>query len=264
MAGQTRTYDAIRYSEGKRDSVHDNLCVEHPLAISVNGKVFTLTMQTPGHEHELARGLLFAEGVYRRKTGELASQVTEVSETGYVSAIEITIDEKDLDVSQINKRNLLSVASCGICGKTELQIPEGQLGESGALDQARITAMFTAMAAEQDAFLSSGGSHASAVFDRDGALLVLREDIGRHNAVDKVIGHLLNSGTLNRARYLLVSGRVSYEIVTKCFSAGIPFLLAVSAPSSLAVDFAKELGITLFGFCRETRATVYAHPERVS
>jgi len=109
----------------------------------------------------------------------------------------------------------------------------------------------------QSAYLTGGGSHAAALFNHNHLLLELREDIGRHNAVDKVIGALLNRGNLSEANYLLVSGRVSYEIVVKCFAAGIPQLLAVSAPSSLAVDFCKELGITLYGFCREGRFTCY-------
>jgi len=118
--------------------------------------------------------------------------------------------------------------------------------------------MFADMKERQSAYLTGGGSHGAAIFNAQHELLVLREDIGRHNAVDKAIGALLNAGGLSQGRYMLVSGRVSYEIVVKCFAAGIPNLLAVSAPSSLAVDFCKELGIALYGFCREGRFTEYA------
>lgn len=264
MAENTQEYAAIRCDGQAHASVRDILCVEHPLSVSVNGKPFTLTMQTPGHETELARGLLFAEGVYRNRSGMPAYVVTARDERSTLSALDVVVPEGEMDTSQINKRNLLSVASCGICGKTELELPQGQLPSSAVLlDPSRVKEMFGAMAAQQDAFLASGGCHAAAAFDAAGNLMVLREDIGRHNAVDKVVGYLLHEALLSRATYLLVSGRVSYEIVTKCFSAGIPFLLAVSAPSSLAVDFAKELGITLLAFCRESRATVYAHPERL-
>ena len=119
------------------------------------------------------------------------------------------------------------------------------------------------MKKEQPTFHQSGGSHAAAAFTNCSELLAIMEDIGRHNAVDKVIGKLINSNQLNEAKCLIVSGRISYEIVSKAFAAKIPILGAVSAPSTLAVDFAKELGITLLGFCRDNKATCYAHPERI-
>ena len=123
--------------------------------------------------------------------------------------------------------------------------------------------MFDAMKAAQHTFHKSGGSHAAAAFTNNGELLSIREDIGRHNAVDKVIGHLINNNSLKGAKCLTVSGRISYEIISKAFAAKIPILAAVSAPSTLAVDFAKELGITLLGFCRENKATCYSHPNRI-
>ena len=126
------------------------------------------------------------------------------------------------------------------------------------LDALTVTGMFAEMKEKQSAYITGGGSHGAAIFNEHHQLLALREDIGRHNAVDKVIGALLNAGNLQQGRYMLVSGRVSYEIVVKCFAAGIPNLLAVSAPSSLAVDFCKELGIALYGFCREQRFTRYS------
>jgi FdhD protein len=187
-----------------------------------------------------------------------------LSENKFISEIHLQIPLVELDQSQLNKRSLLSVASCGICGKTELTLPDGIIRVADtSLDLRHIRQMFDEMAVRQSAFISSGGCHASAAFSAGFEMLSLMEDIGRHNAVDKVIGDLLIRKNLPQARFLLVSGRVSYEIVVKCFTAGIPFLLAVSAPSSLAVDFAKELGISLLGFCRENRATVYSHPERI-
>lgn len=260
----TRRYQAIKINSKRVEHVEDALALEHPLSVSINGESFTLTMQSPGHEKELIRGLLFTEGVIRKKQGELSMEVIERSDENFISKMNVSIDDNDLDHSLINKRNLLSVASCGICGKTELQIPVGEvLTASHGLHAEQITMMFNAMSAAQSSFHESGGSHAAAAFSKQHEMLSIMEDIGRHNAVDKVVGDLLNRGILREAGYLLVSGRVSYEIVVKCFSAGIPFLLAVSAPSSLAVDFAKELGITLAGFCRQDRATIYAHPERV-
>jgi FdhD protein len=278
-----RKYEGIKTDGEKVVRVTDHLAVEHPLSISVNAEPFTLTMHTPGHEEDLIRGLLFSEGVYKKREGKLHILITDTSDEDYISKVNVHIAEGDFDKSQINKRNLLSVASCGICGRTDLQdfssegahyvspggahygssegahygspegahygSPEGELGLKG---------MFECLRGGQLGFELSGGSHAAGAFDKEGKMLVSREDIGRHNAVDKVVGHLLNTGKLKEAKYLLVSGRVSYEIVTKCFTAGIPILAAVSAPSSLAVDFAKELGITLYGFCRENRATRYS------
>jgi FdhD protein len=260
----TRTYNGLKIHGDKADQVHDELTLEQPLSVVINGSTFTLTMQTPGNEEELVRGLLFSEGVYKDKKSTYNIYQKKFSDDGFMSEMHILIPEEKLDQSQLNKRSLLSVASCGICGKTELDLPLGRIDtDSVQLDLSQIDVMFQSMSERQSAFISSGGCHASGAFSSDFQLLSLMEDIGRHNAVDKVIGDLLNREKLNQARYLLVSGRVSYEIVVKCFTAGIPFLLAVSAPSTLAVDFAKELGITLLGFCRENRATVYSNAHRI-
>jgi FdhD protein len=194
------------------------------------------------------------------KEGILDSQVLERSPEGLISKVNVTVPENLLDKSQINKRNLLSVASCGICGRTELQDFSQEKIESTASNEESVSfeKMFEEMRKHQAAFDQSGGCHAAAAFGAEKNMLSVKEDIGRHNAVDKVVGELLNRGELKSARYLLVSGRVSYEIITKCFTAGIPVLAAVSAPSSLSVDFAKELGIALYAFCREDRWTRYA------
>jgi len=261
----TLKYDALKLKAESAQAVSDALTVEHPLSVSINGETFTLTMQTPGNEQELVRGLLFTEGIYKKKNTALDIQTIETSEQGFVSKVNVVVDEKELDHSQLNKRNLLSVASCGICGKTELVLPAGKQLQinTSTLALQDVQSMFEEMQKVQTAFLTSGGCHAASAFSNDKKMMTMQEDIGRHNAVDKVIGSLLMKNALSDAQYLLVSGRVSYEIVSKCFIAGIPFLLAVSAPSSLAVDFAKELGITLLGFCREDRATVYSHHERI-
>jgi FdhD protein len=260
----TRTYHGLKIHGQKADQVNDELTLEQPLSVVINGSTFTLTMQTPGHEEQLVRGLLFSEGVYKDRKSSYVITEKIISDDGYISELHLSIPEDKLDQSQLNKRSLLSVASCGICGKTELDLPIGKIDtESVNLDLSLIDLMFQAMAQKQSAFISSGGCHASSAFSVDFQMLSLMEDIGRHNAVDKVIGDLLMHQALDKARFLLVSGRVSYEIVVKCFTAGIPFLLAVSAPSTLAVDFAKELGITLLGFCRENRATVYSNAQRI-
>jgi FdhD protein len=158
----------------------------------------------------------------------------------------------------------LSVASCGICGKQDLDLPDSNTSVSDAVISPNlIFQMFTEMNSSQHAFKQSGGSHASAAFSETGELLCIKEDIGRHNAVDKVVGHLIFAKKLDQAKCITVSGRVSYEIIIKVFRAKIPVLAAVSAPSTLAIDFAKELGITVLAFCREDRLTCYSHPERL-
>ena len=254
----TRSYDGIRFSGETAEKVSDELTLEHPLSICIGGEPFTLTMHTPADEVDLVRGLLYTEGIVRKKSGVLNWEVVDRSQEGFISTINISNEEVDLKAAQLNKRSLLSAASCGICGKTELHKPIGSISRSmETLTALQVQLMFAEMKIRQSAYLSGGGSHAAALFNNGHQLLELREDIGRHNAVDKVIGALLNRGNLSEAGYMLVSGRVSYEIVVKCFSAGIPHLLAVSAPSSLAVDFCKELGIALYGFCRESRFTCY-------
>ncbi|MFN5620010.1 MAG: formate dehydrogenase accessory sulfurtransferase FdhD [Flavobacteriales bacterium] len=256
-----RAYEGIKESATSLDPVQDALTIEQPLAIAINDEPFTLTMQTPGDELDLAYGLLLTEGVFKKGAALPPIDIKEKSAEGFISGLNVRIEASALRDVQLNKRSLLSVASCGICGKTELDLPKGRVeAASSRPDIATIDRMFEIMQAGQSAFLSSGGCHAAAAFNASFELMVLREDIGRHNAVDKVIGALLTQGKLSDARFLLVSGRVSYEIVVKCFMAGIPALLAVSAPSSLAVDFCKELGITLYGFCRPGRATCYSAP----
>lgn len=245
-------------AEGSK-RICDELTIEHPLSIRIAGDPFTLTMHTPADEFDLVRGLLYTEGVARKKEGPISIEILERNDAGFISVVNVPAEEVDLQSAQLNKRSLLSVASCGICGKTELNLPDGRLsGDSGLLEAQSIALMFSTMKQHQSAYLTGGGSHGAAIFNAKQEMLVLREDIGRHNAVDKAIGALLNDVKLNQSRYLLVSGRVSYEIVVKCFAAGIPNLLAVSAPSSLAVDFCKELGIALYGFCREGRSTFYS------
>jgi FdhD protein len=254
----TNTYDGLKISREGSNRVSDELTREHPLSIRIGGEPFTLTMHTPADEMDLVRGLLFTEGVARKKQGPIAIEIVERSKEGFISVVDVAREEVDMQAAQLNKRSLLSVASCGMCGKTELHIPNGKLSEErSALQLEQVERMFAEMRIKQSDYLIGGGSHAAALFNREHRLLELREDIGRHNAVDKVIGALLNTGKLQDARYMLVSGRVSYEIVVKCFAAGIPNLLAVSAPSTLAVDFCKELGVTLFGFCRQGRFTCY-------
>jgi FdhD protein len=261
----TLTCHGLKFQSGRFSPVNDVLTAEAALKISINGSVFTITMRTPGNEEALVRGLLFAEDMYRDLEDHPVIEVLEKNQYGFITAVNAVMNPLKLGKRDLSSRNLLSVSSCGICGNTELvslngiQAPDKPETVSAEM----VLDMFRQMSDLQDTFIRSGGSHASAAFTALGELLTIQEDIGRHNAVDKVIGQMILDGILHRAHCLTVSGRISYEIVSKAHMAGIPVLAAVSAPSSLAVDFSKELGIALLAFCRDDKLTVYSHPEKI-
>ena len=254
--------------------VSDALVVEVPVQLFIEKEPLTVSMCTPTHIREWAYGILFTEGIIRS-----ADQVLSYSEEEVDHQITIRVSLNNATQAITNKRSLLSVSACGICGKTAFEPPTLRddrgadderssmtlRDDRGADDEQSsmtlregIAQMMVQLRESQTLFEETGGCHAAGVFNREGQLIFASEDIGRHNAVDKVIGHLLLNNQLRSAKYIVVSGRVSYEIVAKCFAAGIPNLAAVSSPSSLAVDYAKELGLSLFAFCRENRVTQYA------
>jgi FdhD protein len=260
---KVNNYQGIKFSGKDNHGVNDNLTVEEALQISINGKPFTITMRTPGNDKELIRGLLFSEDIYR-SNDDYELSLNQDNDKGITEA-NLNVNPENLREGYSNSRSFLSASSCGICGKTELDNLDisCQIEDESKLNIKLLESMFSGMKSNQETFELSGGSHASSAFSLSGELLCTMEDIGRHNAVDKVIGHLINHNLLDQAKCITVSGRISYEIVSKVFAAKIPILAAVSAPSSLAVDFAKELGITLLAFCRDDKATCYAHPERL-
>jgi FdhD protein len=244
--------------------VSDALVVEVPVQLFIKEEPLTVSMCTPTHIREWAYGILFTEGIIRS-----ADQVLSYSEEEVDHQITIRVSLNNATQAITNKRSLLSVSACGICGKTAFEPATRSDDEQSSMtpsDDERssmtlregIAQMMVQLRESQTLFEETGGCHAAGVFNREGQLIFASEDIGRHNAVDKVIGHLLLNNQLRSAKYIMVSGRVSYEIVAKCFAAGIPNLAAVSSPSSLAVDYAKELGLSLFAFCRENRVTQYA------
>jgi FdhD protein len=269
--------------------VSDALVVEVPVQLFIEKEPLTVSMCTPTHIREWAYGILFTEGIIRS-----AEQVISYSEEEVDHQITLRVSLSNAANAVTNKRSLLSVSACGICGKTAFE-PHTLRDDRGADDERSsmtlrddrgadderssmtlrddreaddeqgsmtlregIAKMMVQLREVQTLFEETGGCHAAGVFNKNQVLLFASEDIGRHNAVDKVIGHLLLNNQLRSAKYIVVSGRVSYEIVAKCFAAGIPNLAAVSSPSSLAVDYAKELGISLYAFCRENRITQYA------
>ncbi len=260
----TNQYQGKKIDKNIASDVNDELTLEEALQININGKAFSLTMRTPGNDDELIRGLLYAEDIYRGNKNLVIEYNKPVD--SIITEANISIDVSLIREGYSSSRNFLSASSCGICGKTELEDIDTscKIEDEYQIDINALSDMFKLMKEKQDTFHLSGGSHAAAAFTPKGDLLTVMEDIGRHNAVDKVTGYLLNNSQLKRAKCLTVSGRISYEIVSKAFAAKIPILAAVSAPSTLAVDYAKELGITLLGFCRDGKATCYAHPNRLA
>lgn len=256
---QTLNYEGIQLTNGVPQKVTDALVVEAALQININTEPYTVVMRTPGDDFELIRGLLYAEDIYKGKEN-LTIEVVEKRDNGF-SILNASIPKKNLGKGYLNKRTLLSVSSCGICGKQKLEdinYSGSKLKNNNSFDSTKLEDMFVEMKLKQETFEISGGSHAAAIFNKNYEIISLKEDIGRHNAVDKVVGKLLNSDQLKESFVMLVSGRVSYEIISKAFIAKIPIVVAVSACSTLAVDFAKEFGICLIGFSRGNKATIYA------
>ena len=261
----TRNYEGLKFEIDSADKTVDSLTIEEALQININDKPFTVSMRTPGEDAALVRGLLHSEDLLEDINYKPGIILKKENDDGIVTIVNLNIPEEKLGKGYTTSRSLLSVSSCGICGKTEL----GDLSFIGKtidddknIDISLIHDLFDKMKVLQHDFKQSGGTHAAAAFTIEGKLLCSMEDIGRHNAVDKVVGKLILKDRLDEAKIITVSGRISYEIIIKCFKARVPFLAAVSAPSSLSVDYAKELGITLFAFCRGKRATCYSNVQR--
>lgn len=243
------------YREIERDGERDRVAVEEPLEIRVDGEPLSVTMRTPGHDEELALGFLHGEGLIDgpRRAGlsaDLAANVIEVEGP-------LTRDP--------GRRRFYTTSSCGVCGKgalEEVAVASAPLPPGPRVERALLAALPDSLA--QPAFERTGGLHATGLFDASGALLISREDVGRHNAMDKVIGRALLDGLLPLGeRILCVSGRLSFELVQKAAVAGAPILVGVGAPSSLAIELAADRGMTLAGFSRKGRTNVYAGAERV-
>jgi len=250
------------WNDGSLRSFQDCLVAEEPLEIRVNDEPFTVTMRTPGHDLELATGLLFTEGVMKG-----ASQAASLR---YGSTRNIVEAGLELDGKDMNKlrRNLPATASCGICGKASIDSIRRQgiaRPDSRLSLVAEVLCSFPGkLKSSQAVFGKTGGLHAAALFNEVGELAVVREDIGRHNAVDKVIGWALHERRIPLSDYaMMVSGRGGFEIVQKALAAGVPILASVSAPSSLAVQLAREFSMTLIGFLRGSRFVIYSAPSRV-
>ena len=250
----------------------DTLVVEEPLEIRVNGTPVTVTMRTPGADFELAQGFLLTEGLITRRDDVATVRYCQGADSDGVNSynvLDVTlapdVPAPDVDVT----RNFYTTSSCGVCGKSSLEAVRLSSRHSPGDDPAKVSAAaLTAMPAQlrtaQKVFATTGGLHGAALFGADGAMLAVREDIGRHNAVDKVIGWALENERIPAAgSVLLVSGRASFELTQKAVMSGIPILAAVSAPSSLAVDLAVQSGLTLVAFLRGDSMNVYSRPDRI-
>jgi FdhD protein len=256
--------DAPPYATGKVEVVRlpgrreeaDAVAVEEPLEIRIGGEPVAVTMRTPGHDEELALGFCLSEGlrpVDARLPDDLAANTVEVDAPGF-------------DLGRL-RRSFYTSSSCGVCGKGALEavaVEAPRVGSDLHVSSAVVAELPERLRGAQPAFAATGGLHATGLFAPDGGLLCLREDVGRHNAMDKVVGWAFREGRLPLASLLLcVSGRLSFELVQKAAVAGCPILVAVGAPSTLAVELAADRGVTLCGFVRGGRVNVYTEPWRI-
>jgi FdhD protein len=250
------------WEDGIVRTVEDSLAVEEPLEIRVDEAPLTVTMRTPGHDLELAAGFLLTEGIVETPDQIAGIRAIQPENGTRSNAVQVELKDSTFDPRSM-QRNFFAASSCGICGKSSinairmrgLRLPDRDF----RIDPELLCRFPEMLRTEQEVFSRTGGLHAAALFGAEGHLLAVREDIGRHNAVDKIVGWALLQGLLPLDRHvLLVSGRGGFEIAQKALAAGIPILASVSAPSSLAVKLARELGLTLVGFLRGRRFVVYS------
>jgi FdhD protein len=268
-----------RYAQGVSDDVADQLAVEEPMELQIsygplqNRKTLTvaITMRTPGDDEQLALGFLINEGILQSDSGIMRVNKNTHHENHlnpniihFIMAPDVHVDDKAID------RNFYMTSSCGVCGKASadsirLLCPVKLIVQSHSVSYSVIIGLSDKMRQVQNTFDSTGGLHASALFDQQGKLLALKEDVGRHNATDKITGYMAQNGILHKdgLYILMLSGRASFELIQKSAMSGISVVCSVGAPSSLAVATARKMGITLIGFLRGDRFNVYSHAERV-
>jgi len=269
----TEEWPTTIVADGRRDELPDPVAIEEPLELRVaaadgaNDRPLVVTMRTPGDDAELAAGFLYAEGLIE-SAADLAA-IEDAAACGAENVVRVRL-RAGLDLSRFEaQRAFLATAACGVCGKTSIEsvfargLPLLAPGRP-RIARALLESLPERMRAAQRSFARSGGSHAAALFDADGRLVALREDVGRHNAVDKVVGARLLAGALPlRDSILLLSGRAGFEIVQKAARAGVPIVAAVGAPSSLALRIAERSGMTLVGFLRAARFNLYTGAARI-
>lgn len=261
-----------RFQDGVCVAREDDLAVEEPLEIQLGymrkgwrvHKSVSITMRTPGHDPELATGFLYSEGIIGAAANIERIHSPELNVVRVDLRPEVSVDLRGLE------RHFYTTSSCGVCGKASIEalrmsIRPSVRSNGPVFSAAAIHRLPETLRETQEVFDKTGGLHAAGLFDSRGTLICRREDVGRHNAVDKLVGAQLLAGEIARCAesLLLVSGRASFELVQKTIAAGIPILAAVGAPSSLAVELAREAGATLLGFVRDDRFNIYSHPERI-
>jgi FdhD protein len=264
-----KSTQVTEWDEGQRRLVLDELAVEEPLDIHVNGQSAGITMRTPGDDFDLAAGFLLTEGVVTQRQEIVRigyGNVPDGQVSGNLIEVELAASGA-VDVSRLQRRTD-ATSSCGVCGRTSIDTVRARgcspLGSAFTIDAALLTGLPAVLRSSQRVFGRTGGLHAAALFAGDGVTIAICEDIGRHNAVDKVIGRALRTDRLPLSEAILVvSGRGGFEIVQKALVAGIPIVASVSAPSSLAVQLAREFNQTLIGFLRGRRFIVYSGEERI-
>lgn len=250
----TGRVDALRLPGRRSES--DVVAVEEPLEIRVGGEPVAVTMRTPGNDEELALGFCLTEG--------LAPIAARLPEDLAANAVEVEADGFD---PERMRRHFYTSSSCGVCGKGAIEavrVAAPRVDSALEVREATVSSLPDRLLEAQRAFAATGGLHATGLFTPEGELLCVREDVGRHNAMDKVVGWAFLQGLIPLAGHVLcVSGRLSFELVQKASVAGCPVLVAVGAPSSLAIELAEDRGLTLCGFVREGRVTVYSEPWRI-
>ena len=271
MGRVTSRYRVLRLDDGVGAHRPDSLAAEEPLEIRVGGRPLTVTMRTPGDDFDLARGFLVSEGVVTSAEDVTSIRYCAGATVGGANTynvVDVILDDAVPAPDASLERNFYTTSSCGVCGKASLDAVRTVSRWSVDADPVRLSATTIStlpdtLRAAQRVFDRTGGLHAAGLFDADGTLSCVREDVGRHNAVDKVIGWAVGQGRLPlTGMTLMVSGRASFELVQKAVMAGVPALAAVSAPSSLAVDLAREMGLTLVGFLRGSTMNVYSGEQR--
>jgi FdhD protein len=265
-----RPVEIATYRDGELiDGQRDEVAVEEPLELRIEGRNIAIVMRTPGNDRELAAGFLVTEGIVRHASEifEITQCLTSRTAGENGNMVEVTLkNPSSVDFTKLT-RHVFSSSSCGVCGKASIDAVRQQFApitSTRRISAALLPALPDALSAAQETFKKTGGLHACALFDWNGKLIGLREDVGRHNALDKLIGHALLQNHLPLSEHmLLLSGRVSFEMMQKALAAGIPLVAAISAPSSLAIEFAQENNQTLIGFLRGNKMNIYAGAERI-